>query len=205
MHRKASYMQTIRDHILHRNLWSFIPFPVISSLQKSSSYLMPVEFPAGTEHFMSRDLSHVRIQTDRSVNSVIILILGFLQIFQRQEADFSDSFFCRHFDYLIWFAFALFYTRAVRKIRLLEHILQDSHFCLFWKLQKAVDILLFFSYIYSSLPAICSIHLNIIFPDKKCIDIRCFLIILIIQNSLANLCRLLSNIDRRLRSGPGDH
>ena len=164
MHRKASYMQTIRDHILHRNLWSFIPFPVISSLQKSSSYLMPVEFPAGTEHFMSRDLSHVRIQTDRSVNS-----------------------------------------RAVRKIRLLEHILQDSHFCLFWKLQKAVDILLFFSYIYSSLPAICSIHLNIIFPDKKCIDIRCFLIILIIQNSLANLCRLLSNIDRRLRSGPGDH
>ena len=108
VHRKASYMQTIRDHILHRNLWSFIPFPVISSLQKSSSYLMPVEFPAGTEHFMSRDLSHVRIQTDRSVNSVIILILGFIQIFQRQEADFSDSFFCRHFDYLIWFAFALF-------------------------------------------------------------------------------------------------
>lgn len=70
---------------------------------------------------------------------------------------------------------------------------------------EAATILLFFSYIYSSLPAICSIHLNIIFPDKKCIDIRCFLIILIIQNSLANLCRLLSNIDRRLRSGPGDH
>lgn len=94
---------------------------------------------------------------------------------------------------------------AVRKIRLLEHIPQDSHFCLFWKLLKAVDILLFFSYIYSSLPAICSIHLNIIFPDKKCIDIRCFLIILIIQNSLSDLCRLFSNIDRRLRSGPGDH
>ena len=75
MHRKASYMQTIRDHILHRNLWSFIPFPVISSLQKSSSYLMPVEFPAGTEHFMSRDLSHVRIQTDRSVSKNLEFVL----------------------------------------------------------------------------------------------------------------------------------